>query len=381
MRKALLGFAIPFIAGLILIEMALWVIHPLADPLAPEKRSSPDWAYIESQFLPRELYVFYPEDGLRYMADSILFRTNNVGFRGPDLTIPKPAHEYRIFMVGGSTTECLYLDERATITMQLQQYLQERYPDSVPVRIYNAGKGGDRSYDHIAMITHRIVHLEPDLIILFCGINDLFAAMAGADYLHLPTTGRKRYAFGELLTFLSTEFQIPRHMLAIASSSSDRETREAIPFHSNYGNLVRLCKSYPLSKDPPRTALAPFERNIRTIIGAARANDIPLVLITQPTTWNSRIDPGVTEWHWMNCTDSVRYREQDMQAAMRAYNDVLRRLSGEYGLLLVDLARILPKTRDVIYDDCHFNVNGAGVAAMLVGEAILKHGMLMAGNQ
>jgi len=372
MKKVLLGFVVPIIAGLILTEIGLWILHPIGDPLAEKKRSASNMRYIESQFYPNETYVFYPEEGLRYMADQILFRTNNMGFRGPYLAMPKPPEECRIFMVGGSTTECLYLDERATITMQLQRYLQEQYPDSVMIRVYNAGKGGDRSFDHVAMITQRIVHLDPDVIILFCGLNDLLAAMAGVDYVHLPQAGRARYSFPDLLAYLATEFQISRHVMNIVSSTSDADVRQAIPFHSNYENLARLCKSYPLAKNGPETAIAPYERNVRTIIGVVRAHGVPLMLMTQPTTWNSRIDPGAAEWHWMNCADSVRYRERDMDRAMEAYNDVLRRLSGEYEIPLVDLARMIPKTRDVIYDDCHFNINGAGVAAMMVGKAVVE---------
>ena len=52
-----------------------------------------------------------------------VFTTNNMGFRGDELTMPKPANEFRIFMVGGSTTECLYLDDSKALTRVLQNEL------------------------------------------------------------------------------------------------------------------------------------------------------------------------------------------------------------------------------------------------------------------
>jgi hypothetical protein len=32
----------------------------------------------------------------------------------------------------------------------------------VDVRVYGAGRSGDKSFDHVAMVAHRIAHLEPD---------------------------------------------------------------------------------------------------------------------------------------------------------------------------------------------------------------------------
>ncbi len=351
------------IIAVVMTEIALTLFFPIADPNAGRKSCLPEMKYIESQFFPNEAYVFYPEKELSHMGERARFTTDNMGFRGRDLLMPKPADEYRVFMVGGSTTECLYLDDEATITANLEQLMNARRADNMTVRVYNAGKGGDKSYDHIAMISQRIVYLQPDMIILFAGINDLLAAMADADYLHYPAKRRTGYAISDLVGLLATEFQIPRRVWAIFHPRSDCDIRQAVPFHSNYKNLVRLRKSNPLSPSPPQTNIAAFDTNLRTIIGICRANNIDLVMLTQPTTWNSRLDPGVAAWHWMNCCNEVSFREADMDRALEQYNDVTRRLASEFKISLVDLGRALPKSSEIMYDDCHFNLNGARIAA------------------
>jgi lysophospholipase L1-like esterase len=370
MKKTLIIFILSLLIGTVLLECGLRCFASINDPLLEEKYVGPGMRYIESQFYPFESYLFYPEAELRHMMDTIRFTTNNMGFRGPDLDMPKPPDEYRIFMVGGSTTECLYLDDRRTISAELELQLNTIYQDYSKIRIYNAGKGGDKTFDHIAMIGQRIVHLQPDMIILCCGLNDLLGAIADVDYTHQPQTRRMRCSFWDILAQLATEFQIVRQTCCLFSSESRSDVRQAIPFHSNYKNLAGLCKSYPLSREAPPRDLAAYEINLRTIIGIARSQNIKLMMLTQATTWNSRIDPGTADWHWMNCSDSVCYREKDMDQAMEAYNGVTRRLAREYNIPMQDLAKILPKTLDVIYDDCHLNVNGARLAAQFITQKI-----------
>jgi lysophospholipase L1-like esterase len=369
-KRNIIWIGLSIVIAVVMAEIALTLFFPIADPNAERKSRMPDMEYIESQFFPNEAYVFFPEKELSHMSDRARFTTDNMGFRGRDVIMPKPADEYRIFMVGGSTTECLYLDDEATITADLEALMNARRTDSLKVRVYNAGKGGDKSYDHIAMISHRIVFLQPDMIILFAGINDLLAATADVDYLHYPEKRRTAFSLSDLVGLLATEFQIPRRLSIIFHSRSDLEIREALPFHSNYKNLAQLRKSYPLSKTPPHTDLAAFATNLRTIIGICRTNDIQLVLLTQPTTWNSRLDTAIASWHWMNCSNQVSYREADLDRAMEQYNDVTRRLATDYNLPLVDLGRVVPKSSQFMYDDCHFNLNGARFAAECIAKLL-----------
>ena len=85
--------------------------------------------YIDSQFQPNQHYVFHCEKELSGVQDSARFTTNNYGYRGEELIEPKPEDEFRIFMVGGSTTECLFLDDTLAVTYHLQNKLKrsDRY--------------------------------------------------------------------------------------------------------------------------------------------------------------------------------------------------------------------------------------------------------------
>ena len=137
--------------------------------------------------------VTEPEDGLPGVKGPNVFTTNNMGFRGDELTMPKPANEFRIFMVGGSTTECLYLDDSKAITRVLQNELNQQPLNNLTVKVYNAGKSGDAIDDHCSMIVQRIVQLQHDMIILFAGINDLTRSIMTTCTISSLPPGQFRY--------------------------------------------------------------------------------------------------------------------------------------------------------------------------------------------
>jgi lysophospholipase L1-like esterase len=380
MAKNIIALCITLLALVIMAEVALWLFFPIGDPYRLWKEGQVvETKYIESQFQPNQQYLFYPEPELAGMGKIARFTTNNLGFRGPDIVMPKPPEEFRIFMVGGSTTECVYLDDTLAITYILESYLSETLPENIVPRVYGAGKSGDRSYDHLAMIGQRIIHLEPDLIIVFCGINDITGAIYDADYIHMPQADGGKISFGDLTKYILTEFQLPRRLYyaykGILKPSSGDDVLTAISFKSDYRRKVDLRKSSPQTDQPPRIDLKPYRQNLRSIIGLVEAHNIKLVLLTQATTWNSQTDSLITDWIWGTYKNGLTYREDKLDDAMTAYNDVMRQLGIDTKTPVFDMALIMPKSLDFFYDDCHFNIAGARKAGRLLGDYLIENGL------
>lgn len=359
---------------LIVLEFALRRIAPLQDPYAAQKvpRDSIN-QYIKSEHPKNLRLVTEPEPDLPGVRGPNVFTTNNLGFRGDDLTIPKPANEFRIFMVGGSTTECLYLDDSKTITRVLQNELNKSKGANLTVKVYGAAKSGDASDDHCSMIVHRIVQLQPDMIIVFAGINDLTRALVNYDYLHYvkdEPPDRLRS-----LKYLATDCQIVRRFHYLFSRITPPVTQvfQEIHLRSQYKNEITLCNSVPLSNEHPRIDLAAYANNLRTIAGVAQAHGIKLVLMTQQTTWNGPDNANLKEWQWLLCRSGTRFREDYMNEALTALNDQTRQVAREFSLPVYDLAVTMPKSRDFFYDDVHFNDRGAKEAA--IGLAAVIGGM------
>jgi len=358
---------------LAVLEFALRRVAPLQDPYAAYKvpRESIN-QYIKSEH-PKNLHlVTEPENDLPGLRGPNLFTTNNMGFRGDDLTIPKPANEFRIFMVGGSSTECLYLDDSKAFTRVLQNELNKQ-TTNLTVKVFGAGKSGDASDDHCSMIVHRIVQLQPDMIIVFAGINDLTRALVNYDYLHYVKDESPERL--RLLQYLATESQIVRRFYYLFGQMSTPVTQvfQEIHLRSEYKKSIRLCNSLPVSNERPRVDPGAYANNLRTIAGAAQAHGIKLVLMTQQTTWNGPDNANLKEWQWLVCRSGTRYREDYMHEALTALNDQTRQVARQFSIPVYDLAGTMPKSRDFFYDDVHFNDRGAQEAAM--GLAALIRGM------
>ncbi len=55
-----------------------------------------------------------------------------------------------------------------------------------------------------------------------------------------------------------------------------------------------------------------------------------------------------------------------MSAVMEMYNDTLRRVGAENGVLVIDLAREVPPDQEHLYDMVHFNDAGSRLAAKII---------------
>jgi lysophospholipase L1-like esterase len=373
------GSALLFVASLlssgIVAELFLWLLHPLPDPYWLRKNPHEVFTpYVPSSFAPDGSWTFRAEPGLPGMREEpIRFSVNHLGFRGDHLLMPKPPGEVRIFMVGGSTTECLYLDDADALTRVLQDRLVESGFSSA--RVYGAAKSGDRSYDHIAMLVHRLVHLEPDLVIVFAGVNDLLAGINGVDYLLLPQNARPtavRWLTFESLTLWATEFQLPRLVYAALQPRKYRNAVENIAWESNYRKFASLRRALPVAEDPIVPSTDAYARNLTTKAAVAQAHGFELVFKTQATTWNSDIDDEVEKWHWMNAARDVSFSAEWMDDAMEAYNDAMRAVAGAHDVPLFDLAAEIPKSLEFFYDDVHFNIRGAAEAGTLLAEFLVE---------
>ena len=356
-----------------------------------QPRPLPKWRYT-NQYICRERpgnvnLVLTAEAGLPGVARKHRFTTNSYGFRGDPLNVPKPAGEFRIFVVGGSTTECSIIDDGDEIAAVVQRDLADHTPPSRTIRVYNAGISSAASDDHVAMIGHRLVHLEPDMVVVFSGINDLvMRSMTDFnDYLHYkrPAITLEKLR-REQEPWLVRQFSKLR-VGQLWARFRPRSARQIRGERDTVRRKIELQRAHPEVDDVPRTDPTSYGNNLKTIIGMAQAHGFQLVFITQQTTWNSSVDPDASSWHWMRCRspsnvwwnrDYKTFREDLMDEAVESLNDEMRDLARQFSVPLYDLPKHVPKSLEYFYDDCHFNTKGSrtagqGFAAFLRDEGIV----------
>jgi len=97
--------------------------------------------------------------------------TNALGFRGPEIEVPKPAGRYRIVCLGGSTTYSNIVGDDDTYPRLMEGVLRELRPD-LDVEVVNAGVESYTSAESLANLAFRCLDLEPDAIVVYHGAND-----------------------------------------------------------------------------------------------------------------------------------------------------------------------------------------------------------------
>lgn len=108
--------------------------------------------------------------------DFYVFHSNNLGFRGPDITLPKPPGIFRIVCIGGSTTaegETGEMTYPAMLEKKLRRYLK-----TDAVEVINGGIYGMNSEGEIRRLPDYIA-LQPDLIIHYNVVNDIRDRLPG----------------------------------------------------------------------------------------------------------------------------------------------------------------------------------------------------------
>ncbi|MFK7750348.1 MAG: SGNH/GDSL hydrolase family protein [Kordia sp.] len=348
---------------IVLIEIILQ-FFPVPDPYENAKKNMfyPPIGnmYIESQFDPNTKFEFATEEGLLGFdnyKEKTNFTVNNVGFRGDELKMPKPDTEYRIFAIGGSSTESLYVDDADVWTQVLQENLnRDNYQNKI-VKVYNAGKSGDNIQDHVAMLSHRIIHLQPDEVIVFCGINDVTRLMLDNNPLKFNVTEKvdTEVSFGKMLGVFLYEFQIPRRLYYAFKSEAD--ALETIEIQSNYKKKVKKTQARPVENQLPTTDYGNYANKLKTLIGICQANDIKLIFATQVVTWDTE-EEALQNWHWMTSRGGIRYNAKMLQQKVDSINDITVNESVKLSIPVFKTDSIIPKTSAYLYDDCHFNPAG-----------------------
>ena len=101
-----------------------------------------------------------------------LVRINNLGFRGEDVSLEKTPGTYRIAILGDSITFGRYLSEESVYPRVLEEQMNSpgKYPR--PVEVINAAFSGRDTWEELALLEHRVLPLNPDLVVLQICLND-----------------------------------------------------------------------------------------------------------------------------------------------------------------------------------------------------------------
>jgi hypothetical protein len=135
------------------------------------------------EFNPLYRDVLVPSQEAMRTSDGLVQKPFMVRVDRQGFIMPAKIHDHpdlTIAFLGGSTTECVYVDEDNRFPYLAGRLLERQ--TRLKVNSYNAGRSGNNTLHCINVLLNKVVNLKPDLVVLMENINDLAILMYDKTY-------------------------------------------------------------------------------------------------------------------------------------------------------------------------------------------------------
>lgn len=330
------------------------------------------FSYSGSRYAPHRYLGYYPIPNYQKNKN----KHNSLGYRGEKIEKPKPG-EFRIVCIGGSTTYTEKIkDYRFSYPYLLEKELHNRGYKHVTV--INAGASAWSSWESLINFEFRVLDLEPDMIIVYHGINDIHPRLVWPPEAYQGDNSGARKAnytglFMPNILEYSTILRILMIRTGLISSHSALSRtiiKEPSTFYADDFNLQKLKNTYPsgifnkVSAEQMLKVNTPkyFKRNIENIVVIAKHKNIKTVLATFAYSPLFK--------------DKPRASSREYTFAYSQLNGILKSIAKELDVNLFDFAKAFPIKRCYYKDGRHVTKKGAKLKAKLFADYIVKAKLL-----
>jgi lysophospholipase L1-like esterase len=210
-----------------------------------------------------------------------------------------------IVFLGGSTTECMFVDQDHRFPYVVGEILER--DTGAKVNSYNGGMSGSNSLNAIDVLINKVIPLKPDIVVFMENINDLSTLLYEGSYW---SRGQKLF---------------PDQAKMVHDFAADLQT------------IVCICKAWGI---------------------------VP-VLMTQANRVTDHPDPVVLAYITREgLKRGLSY--QEFKTLYDAFNDTIREVGRKNQVMVIDLAREVPPDKKYLYDLVHFNDAGSQLAAQII---------------
>lgn len=326
------------------------------------------------EFQPSMDVVDIPTDKSVRESDSLVkkayrVRTDANGFILPYNRYPDP--DLTLAFLGGSTVACLYVEEENRFPYLVGNLLEKA--SGKKVTSYNSGVGGNNSLHSLDILLNKLIPLKPDVVLMMHNINDLVSLIYDRTYWsNNPTRGPiidyqlyKNLTGMKAIATLARDTYIPNLHLAFRSLCKKIFGKKAGDPEDEFAHV----RGKKIVFDPARI-LDEFQMNLQTFINICRARRITPVLMTQFNRIKSDPDDKIRQ--------SLKGFESGSQISAREFkeiydkfNEATVQVGRRNGVLVIDLARLIPQEAKYLYDVVHVNTAGSRLAAQIISEQLL----------
>ena len=263
-----------------------------------------------------------------------VLRTNQDGIVEPAFVNENP--DIQIFFLGGSTTECEYVDEELRFPYLAGRILQEK--TGLKINSDNAAKSGNNSLHSIDILLNKLLPYKPDMVVMMHNVNDLSTLFYEGSYWNDNKT-----------------------IAPITCAKKDRDSQRKL---SDQWSDSIWYKKIIANQNEQEKLLKVFRENLKIFISINKAKNITPVLMTQA----NRIEKDA---------EFTMNRDADLDLVYKnlyiRFNQAIRQVAREENVLLIDLAKKIPSDKKYIYDTIHLNNTGSALVAQEIANSLYPY--------
>ena len=317
------------------------------------------------EFNPLYRDVLVPNQEAMRMSDGLVQKPYVLRVDRQGFIMPAKIHDHpdlTIAFLGGSTTECIYVDEDNRFPYLVGRLLERQ--THLKVNSYNAGRSGNNTLHCLNVLLNKVVNLKPDIVVLMENINDLAILMYDKTYWNTnpsrsPLIEKPLPTFKTVGQDLEQTFHLVRDL---TFPNLSRELKKLFPFggqgkrdefHGVRGKKITIDQDLLVRE---------FSLNLQTFINICRAREITPVLMTQASRLTESPDPLIQKMmRSLEVSQGITYA--DFKGAFDRLNQTIRDVGAKNQVLVIDLAREIPPVKENIADVAHFNDQGSRLVA------------------
>lgn len=299
------------------------------------------WIFEEHPYV-----VSLPKGGERYKVKGIEISHNSLGFRGPEFQ--NKGKKRRVVTIGGSTTYCVDVSDKDTWPSHLEKLLGDEY------EVLNLGMPGHSTAEHLYLMGSLVPRLEPDLIVMQVGLNDLHCMHSPDITPVLNRCHSTLFANSVGQCFVS---KLPR----LAS------IRAIVSMMQNVG-LAPKCPADPVTrieiKDLDPRVVDAYNAQVTSLVSIGKGMNAKVILVPQVGFKSGEIGQGGYRW-WTPYLD-----QRSLPTLMTSFNDELRRVANATQVAYVDSVSATTWGDPLFVDLSHLNGAGNQKLAELIRDKV-----------
>jgi hypothetical protein len=320
----------------------------------------------------RPLYsdVLIPPQNTMDISDGLVrkgypFRIDANGFIMPSKIHPDP--QLTLAFLGGSTTECAYVDEENRFPYLVGRLLEKK--TGLRTDSYNAGKAGNTSLHSLDVLLNKVIPVKPDVAIMLHNVNDLAVLIFEKTYwtknpYRSPLVEIKP-SFKTAMKSIEESFHIMRDLYIPHLSRQLKNFYHYIVGNKFPVDEFKQARGHKIQIDKNRL-VSEFSMNLQTFVDISRARKITPVLMTMANRLKDHPDAFILSLQRTTVESGTGLNYKDFKELFDLFNQTIRGVAAANNVLVIDLDRKVPKGKELMYDVVHLNDAGSKYVADII---------------